>query len=81
MRRTSLQVIQFHNNWARTTGAAVAPISMKTFSIVLLAVLSLAGCVAVPYDAGYYGPSVVVQPYGYRGGYRGGYHGGRRSHW
>ena len=53
---------------------------MKTLSILLLAVLGLTGCVAVPvYDTPvvYRAPPVVVQPYAYGGFYSGrGYYGG-----
>jgi len=66
------------------------PTSMKTLLIVVVAVLGLSGCVAVPYGGGGYygGPAVYVPPVavgvgvGYYGGGRGyygghGYYGGR----
>ena len=61
---------------------------MKTLTIVVLAALGLGGCVAVPYDAGYYdgpayygpayyGPSIGVG-IGVYGGHRHRHH---RRHW
>ncbi|OGA01392.1 MAG: hypothetical protein A2Z64_09910 [Betaproteobacteria bacterium RIFCSPLOWO2_02_67_12] len=60
--------------------------------VLLLAVVGLSGCIAVPIaePSGVYvgvpAPTVVVRPYvggyyGYRGGYRSGYRSGDRHHW
>jgi len=52
----------------------------RLIAVAVFACAALSGCVVAPYGGGpgYYGPPVVVAPYGYYGGY-GGYYGHR--HW